>query len=179
MCMWKKVVLSTSKVNAKHTKSCGCKTIFLISQGSIKDNRTKDSLYDVYAGMLARCNNPKSTGFHNYGGRGIKVCQEWLDDFYVFKNDVGPRPSNNHTLDRIDPNKNYCKENCRWATRKEQSSNLRTNRKFTYLNRTLTLSEWSRVLNLPKSTIDARLKYGWTVEQTLSTPRRARAQRKR
>jgi hypothetical protein len=79
--------------------------------------------YGVWVNMRTRCNNTNYYKWNNYGGRGIKVCEEWNGSFEQFFADMGKRPSNLHSLDRIDNDGNYCKENCRWATRKEQQAN--------------------------------------------------------
>jgi hypothetical protein len=80
--------------------------------------------YKSWVNMIARCHNPKDTGYHWYGGKGIKVCEEWRKDFLNFLKDMGGRPLH-HSIDRIDPFRDYSKENCRWATIKEQNINKR------------------------------------------------------
>jgi hypothetical protein len=87
-------------------------------------NNENHPLYTTWRKMRERCNNPNHKFFHHYGGRGIKVCPEW-DNFWVFVSDMGERPVG-HSLDRIDNNKGYSKNNCRWATRSEQRKNSKT-----------------------------------------------------
>jgi len=89
----------------------------------------KDRLYHIWVCMRQRCNNPNAKQYKDYGGRGITICKEW-DSIEQFVKDMGERPSIRHTLDRIDNNKGYCKENCRWATFEEQARNKRNNRLY-------------------------------------------------
>ena len=88
----------------------------------------KHYLYNTWKGMIYRCHNPKSGCYKNYGGRGIKVCDRWRDSFQAFADDMGEKPSPKHTLDRIDVDKDYSPENCRWAIPEEQGRNKRTSR---------------------------------------------------
>lgn len=97
--------------------------------------------------MKARCYNPKSKDYKNYGQRGIKVCQNWLDSFINFYEDMGNIPENS-SLERIDNNGNYCKENCRWASRKEQARNRRNTLFYTYNNETKSVAEWADILGI-------------------------------
>lgn len=92
-----------------------------------RKNQSHTPEWGAWYQMKHRCYNPKYIGFKLYGGRGIKVSNRWLNSFDNFLEDMGERPSDNHSLDRINNNKGYSKENCRWATKKEQQNNLRNN----------------------------------------------------
>jgi hypothetical protein len=115
------------------TKSCGCyakeKAVFQGKTNNLKhgNNRKSHSTpeYSAWQSMITRCERPKSRGYENYGGRGISVCKEWRESFERFFWDMGIRPSDSHSLDRIDSNGNYEPSNCRWATKTEQSRNVR------------------------------------------------------
>lgn len=120
--------------------------------------------------MLQRCNNPDAHAFEDYGGRGIKVCPAWENSVEAFLADMGPRPSPKHSLDRIDNDAGYCPENCRWATKREQSNNRRCCAFLTHDGRTMTKTEWSREVGISPQLINIRLKNNWTVAEALTTP---------
>ena len=88
-------------------------------------NKKDHPLYQTWKSMKQRCSNPNSPDYPNYGGRGIEVCDEWKNDFEMFVYHLGPKPSPEHTLDRVDNDWHYCPENCRWATKAEQQRNSR------------------------------------------------------
>lgn len=115
-----------------------------------------------YDAMIDRCKNPKSSSYKHYGGRGIEVCDRWLESFATFAEDMGERPSSFHSLDRIDVNGNYTPENCRWATTKEQARNKRYHRLVTCGGETKCLAEWAEISGRSAATISARLWKGCT-----------------
>lgn len=120
--------------------------------------------------MLNRCLNPKHPSFHYYGGRGITVCQRWIDSPQAFVDDMGPRPPG-ATLERIDNNAGYSPENCRWATRAEQNRNTRRNVHLSYRGRDILLADACAEAGLPLVAVLKRIFYrGWTVEDALETP---------
>lgn len=128
-------------------------------------------LYTIWAGMRARCNNPKNKHFKDYGGRGIKMCDRWEISLANFAEDMGPRPSLDHSVERNNNDLGYSKENCRWATDVEQGRNKRNNKMLTHGGATRCQAEWCEVTGLPKSCILWRLKSGWPVDKALTLPK--------
>ena len=121
--------------------------------------------------MIQRCHSPNDPGYPYYGACGLSVCEAWRESFDVFIQDVGPRPSSRHTIERIDNDRDYEPGNVRWATMKEQSNNKRSNVRLEYKGETLTISQWSARTGIPANTIQNRVrKRGWTVERALTTP---------
>jgi hypothetical protein len=128
--------------------------------------------WTAWTRMKTRCLNPGHPAFKDYGGRGITVCERWMT-FENFIADMGRRPSNKHSIDRINNDGNYEPSNCRWATRKEQANNRRSSRFLTFEGRTLSCSEWCielSDLNLTSQHIYQRLQMGWSPERILTTP---------
>lgn len=150
-----------------HTKSCGC-------MSRITHGLTNSPEYRAWGNMKERCYNPKHPGYKDYGGRGIKVCQRWLDSFTAFLKDMGERPGPDHSIDRIDNSGNYTPKNCRWATRAEQLNNTRRNCMFTHNGETRTLAQWvaqwSDETNIPTGILRNRILQGWSVEDALTKP---------
>ena len=166
-----KQIASASLVKGA-TKSCGCLRKEMTKQRGL-NNKThglsKKRLYYEWVGMRQRCTYEKDTKeYANYGGRGITVCDLWMNDFLAFaKWALANGYKDNLTLDRVDNNRGYSPENCRWATVKQQSNNRRTNRILEYKGKRLTLTEWSEILGINKNTILSRLRRGWSVEKSL------------
>lgn len=134
--------------------------------GNKRRNGEVPEEYNVWVGMRTRCNDPQQESYHNYGGRGIKVCKRW-DDFSVFMVDMGLRPSSKHTIERIDNNKGYEPSNCRWATRAEQVRNSRRTILFTLDGTTACLKDWCKSLGVSYSAAVWRIRNGWTVSEAL------------
>lgn len=147
------------------TKSCGCfATAKLVERSYVHGHATRKNgtdTYNVYSGMIGRCENPANHKYPDYGGRGIKVCDRWRSSFANFLVDMGEKPIGK-TLDRYpDVNGDYSPGNCRWATPKEQALNRRTNVFIEYNGRRQTVSEWADELGVPRGTLYSRLHKGW------------------
>lgn len=126
-------------------------------------------LYNIWRTMKQRCSNHNCINYHNYGGKGIKVCEQWANDFNSFyKWAMANGYENGLTIDRIDTKGNYEPTNCRWATNKVQQNNKSTNRLIEYNGTSHTLSEWADITGIGVGTIWSRLKNGWDVESALT-----------
>ena len=135
------------------------------------DGRCKKSEYKTYRSMISRCCNPNSNAYYRYGGRGIKVCDRWMGKhgFDNFLLDMGERPEK-MSLDRIDNNKGYSPDNCRWATAREQANNTCKTIHLKIGEEEKTLSDWGDTFHIKKSTICSRLNFGWTPAEALLIP---------
>jgi hypothetical protein len=121
--------------------------------------------------MLTRCYLPTSHKFHLYGGRGITVCARWRESYEAFRDDLGPRPSPSHTIDRIDPNGSYCPSNTRWATPKVQANNRRERSAGVWVgNVNRTAEEWMRLAGVHPNLAKSRMVLGWPLADAVSTP---------
>ena len=125
--------------------------------------------YHTWQGMCDRCHNPRTKDFKNWGGRGIRVCDEWRSSFLAFYAYVGD-PPDGCTLDRIDNNGNYEPGNVRWATSAEQRHNSRQNVCLTWNGKTQDVTRWATELGISRHAIYNRLYIGWSVERALTTP---------
>jgi hypothetical protein len=122
------VVVRGQSLRSGDTQSCGCLQQFANLKHGHRRSHSPSPEYISWCSMLTRCTNPKATGFANWGGRGITVCERWLHSFANFLADMGLKPSPDLSLDRIDNDGNYEPGNCRWATPEEQNNNQRPRR---------------------------------------------------
>lgn len=145
--------------------------------GNYRHGYTGSAIHRTWLSMKRRCDNPNAENYYLYGGRGIKYDPRWVK-FENFLQDMGEKPRNDLSLERIDNSKDYSKENCRWATRLEQASNKRNNRHIEFRGESKTLAQWARYLGISTKTLFARLNvYGWGVERAFTTkPIRGRNQ---
>lgn len=136
------------------------------------DKILKQKMYNTYYNMKQRCYNPKSNRYKIYGGRGIKICDEWLNDKDKFFNwCISSGIKKELSIDRIDVDGDYCPENCRWATNKEQVNNMRCNVKLEYKGKEYTIAQLSELLNINYQTIHKRLKYyNYDIDKVLTAP---------
>ena len=165
----KEIIRARGDVVKGNTKSCGCQTKLLMTESKKIHGYSHTRLYEIYKLMIRRCYNKNMKGFKNYGGRGIKVCEEWKKDFLSFRCwalDNGYKED--LTIDRIDNDGDYCPENCRWATKKEQANNKRNNKILFYKGKKQSLSKWAKELNINYNKLRSRLQYGWSVERAFN-----------
>ena len=153
-------------------KSTRCRTC----SSAIRGLRERGPAYDfpreerVWTAMKQRCLNTDDHAFSRYGGRGIIICDRWLESFSNFIEDMGPRPSAKHSLDRIDNGGGYAKDNCRWATIAIQHRNTRVNHWITHDDRTMCMADWAKELGVSSGVIHGRLRIGWSIQRALTTP---------
>lgn len=138
------------------------------------------NLYRVFNAMIERCNKPSAKNYHNYGGRGIKVCNDWMGNYQAFCDwALANGYKEGLQIDRIDNNGNYEPSNCRWVTPKQNSNNTRFNRLLTCNGETHTMSEWSEITGISQTTISSRIRRGCSDIEALTTPIDRRKSRKK
>lgn len=165
-------IVTTSRLTSGNSKSCGC----AIKRHSTH-NMSHTRIYRIYRSMLDRCNNPKSQSYRLYGGRGIKVCDEWMDvsgfeHFYEWSLKNGYDDS--LTIDRENNNGNYEPLNCRWVSYLVQENNTSKNHFVTYENETHTIAEWSRIKGINVSTLRNRVLKGWDNDRLFIPPQNSK-----
>lgn len=128
----------------------------------------ESSEHAIWRGMIQRCHNPRAKDYARYGGRGIQVCERWRTSFEAFFADMGPRPSTEHAIDRLDNDGPYEPANCAWRTHSENSRNRRNTRHITCFGETLPLVEWAARTGISRVLISHRLRAGWSVEEALT-----------
>lgn len=163
------------------TSSCGCyqkqmASLANTTHGFIKSNTSHHPLYNTWNGVKQRCNNPVCDSYINYGGRGIKMCDKWVDDFMIFFTwsiENGWRLG--LSLDRKNNNEGYNPENCRWATSAQQNRNKRNNINITAFGETKCVTDWEKDkrCNVGISGLIMRIKKGWDIEKAITQPRKA------
>lgn len=172
-------IIGLENVRRGVIQSCGClaKEQRVFRNNSIViHGKKRTPEYAAWRSMKARCLNPDHPAYACYGARGITVCERWMSGedglvgFQCFLADMGERPAKGYTLDREDNEGNYHKDNCRWATPKQQARNRRSNRTISAFGRTLCLSEAAELHGIHVSVLAARLGLGWEIERALTQP---------
>ena len=175
-----KTIATNNNLSTGHTRSCGCLQKEVQRTVNITHGFKHTRFYVIWVQMKYRCEKPYNSSYHRYGGRGIKCLWKTFEDF---KNDmyesylahVEKRGEQNTTIERIDNDKNYCKWNCRWATRKEQARNRRTSTILSFGGKTKTIAEWADDVGIGQKIISQRInRDGWTPEEALTHPPRKR-----
>jgi len=148
-----------------NTRSCGCLQLNAATKHAMSHTRT----YKSWVMMKDRCTNQKAKSYDQYGGRGIRVCNRWLESFPNFLDDMGERP-HGMSIDRIDNDGDYEPNNCRWASVEQQGRNRRTNVRLTCNGETLCITEWAERVGIARGTLQKRRDAGWTIEDILTKP---------
>ena len=164
--------ISGGSLRTGNTISCGCFKSEATTKRNTKHGGAHEKLYQVWFAIKKRCLDPRNKAFKNYGARGITMYSAWLNDFGAFQKyiseNLGPRPSSRHSLDRINNDGHYEPGNLRWANDTTQARNTRSNQLLAYAGETKTIAEWAELTGIGRSTIWARItKLGWPVSDAL------------
>lgn len=170
-CGFTKSVMTQNLINGQ-SQGCGKGVCAPALKHGGRMNRTPE--YAAWVCMKQRCLNPKSRNFKTWGGRGIKIHPEWINDFEKFLSHVGLRPSPKHSLDRIGNEGNYEPGNVRWALPIVQQNNKRSSKIISHAGKTQSVAQWSRELGIHRNDILRRLKLGWSIKRALTEPSRGR-----
>jgi|GEM_PF-1200935 len=166
------VVVDTGALTSGNSKSCGCLAI-----DSLKARRIHSGIgtktYRIWQAMLNRCRNKRAPHYNNYGGRGVSVCAEWFE-FTSFISDMGECPSGDYSIERVDNEEGYSKQNCKWATRQEQGRNKRNNRLISFNGETMILKDWADRIGIDQASLRERLEK-WPLDAALTKPKRGRS----
>lgn len=152
-------------------RSCGCVRMQHMLETRITHGESHTRLYKIWLGMKKRCYNENCKSYKNYGGRGIRVCDEWLNDFEAFKSwAINNGYKTELSIDRIDVNGDYSPDNCRWSDDFIQANNRRSNHLLEFNGEIKTIAAWAEEYGLNYHTLFARLDRGWDVEESLTIP---------
>lgn len=164
------IVTQAKSLRSGNTQSCGCKK-------HPEYYRHSEKLYNVYRRILDRCKNPNNENYKYYGARGIKICEEWENSYpcfrdWAYKNGYSENENNRYTctIDRIDVNGDYCPQNCRWVSSKEQSLNKRNSVRFEINGIKYTYKELSEMYKINEHTLRGRIYDGWSIDEAINTP---------
>lgn len=162
-----------SSLKCGETRSCGCLKREIAKKAGERTRThgmTRTPEHRTWSGMLQRCRDKNCKDYARYGAKGISVCERWADSFSAFLEDMGQKPSPEHSIDRIDPFGNYEPGNCRWATASEQQRNKRGFKRAVIDGVSRSVAEWTRVLGMSEQTVRGRIQRGWDAVRALTTP---------
>jgi len=159
------VDILASNLTRNHSRSCGCLKNELTRERETTHGMSDTPECGTWVHIRQRCCNPNSLDYPDYGGRGITVCERWMNSFENFYRDMGDRPSPEHMIERIDNDAGYSPDNCIWATIEVQANNKRTSHRLTHNGETHTVTEWSRILNINQGTLEKRIRSGWPIHR--------------
>lgn len=156
------------------TTSCGCyrRERSPLNRPADTHGQTHTAIYRIWGGIKTRCFNEHDHAYPRYGGRGVTMCVRWSESFENFRDDLGPRPSARHSVERVDNGRGYEPGNCVWATRREQARNMRTNVRIEFRGDSRLLCEWAEMLGISGQALRMRLRR-WSLERAMTEVRRA------
>lgn len=174
------IVVTGKRLRSGNTKSCGCYNLDVATNRIVALNTvhggSHSRLFRIWSGMKTRCYNKHATNYKDYGGRGITMCSEWAANFAPFRLwALENGYADNLSIDRIDNNRGYSPDNCRWASAKQQNNNRRSNTKVEYNGEIHSVSEWAEIIGIASDTLLHRLNCGrFSIEQALTLPKMRR-----
>lgn len=170
----KRCVVSTGNLRSGGTKSCGCFSSYVLHKRNTNHGHSSSlgnsPEFNAWCTLKSRCLCPTNQAYNRYGGIGITVAECWIHNFQSFFDHIGPRPSPEYSVDRIDNSRGYEPGNVRWATSTEQNRNTRRNRMMTYKGKTQCMAAWAEELGIRYNVLNNRTYAGWSDERSLSTP---------
>lgn len=168
-----RIRVQQGNLKSGNTRSCGCLHREVSSRINFSHGMSRTPTYRSWHKMLGRCFNKGDARFYTYGAREITVCERWRHSFAAFLADMGEMPAGGgYSIDRIDNNRSYCPDNCRWIRRGEQARNTTRSRWITFNGKRALITDWVRTAGIPLSTLRYRLRH-WPLARALTEPRRA------
>lgn len=164
--------VSSYGLGSGSTQSCGCLQREKASEASSTHGLSNTREYRIWCAMKTRCTNENRDNYKHYGARGISVCSRWINSFENFFSDMGPCPSEQHSIERNDPDGNYEPGNCRWATQTEQMRNTSRSVKVQWGGKEVTIAELSELTGVSYDLLQQRLRSGWCVDDAVNKPKR-------
>lgn len=163
-------LVASSNLRKNHTQSCGCLQRERTAEVHTTHGQAHTRIYNIWNTMVARCHRKNTKAYPEYGGRGITVCDEWMNCFQSFYLWAMANGYNDElSIDRVDNDKGYSPSNCRWVTVYTQANNKRSNITVEYNGESRTVAEWAKILGIKYATLRKRLEEGWSVEDAFHT----------